>query len=229
MSNILKKIPFKNWFLAHPSLTGSLVGIFSAFLLGFLSFPGPLFLAAPFLAGIIAGHLGGSGTKAGLLTLVLPITVMIMIPIVFPNVDWTASTIPEVKGIGVINGTMAALTNGLIRSSWGIANGLASISTAIGGIITLIILIMLPILIAIGLTLTAVLGFIGGKIGGVTKKIISPSKTASSPNKDKAALKLTGEIKPNFCVSCGQITNSEGTFCPNCGALTKSVTQKVNS
>lgn len=136
---------------------------------GILNFPGSMFLIAPLLAGFVAGWLGGSGTKAGILTLVLPIIVLITIPLAFPSVDWTASTMPEVVGIGPINATMAALTNGLIRSTWGVASGLAAISSAISGVLTLIILIMIPILIVFGLGVTAILGFIGGKIGAVVR------------------------------------------------------------
>ena len=150
------------------------------------------------------GYLGGSGTKAGILTLALPIIVMIAIPLAFPNVDWAASTMPEVEGVGPINATMAALTNGLIRSTWGIAHGLAAISSAIGGIITLIILIMIPILIAFGLALTAVLGFIGGKLGSTIAR--SRIDNTSRPN-----VPLTHQNQP-------QLPSSSSSPSPWCWA-----------
>jgi hypothetical protein len=218
MSGFMRKIPFKNWFIAHPSITGSLIGLLTGFLLGVLNVPGSVFLVAPLLAGFLAGYLGGSGTKAGLLTLVLPLIVMIAIPLAFPNVDWAASTMPEVEGIGPINATMAALTNGLIRSTWGIAHGLAAVSSAISGIITLIILIMIPILIAFGLALTAVLGFIGGKIGSVAKAFTASRTVATLTHQNQVPLKPASSPTSKICATCGHATNLvEARYCPNCG------------
>lgn len=183
-----------------------------------LNVPASVFLVAPLFAGFVGGFLGGSGSKAGILTLVLPIIVIITIPLAFPSVDWAASTMPEVEGIGPINATMAALTNGLIRSTWGFAHGLSAISSALGGIITLIILIMIPILIALGLAVTTVLGFLGGKIGRVTRTLYSSRAVDSHTDQKQALVQPVSSPTSTVCSSCGHIINTiEARFCPDCG------------
>ncbi len=110
-ARVLKRV-----FLAHLSITGSLCGLFFGLILGILNVPIAIFFA-PLLAGVLAGYLQGSGVKAGVLTLLLPILVILTIPIVFPTVDWAASTMPEVEGIEPVGSTLAVLTNGLIHST----------------------------------------------------------------------------------------------------------------
>lgn len=158
----------KEWFLSHQSITGSLIGLFGGFLLGAIDSSKPLFFSAPFIAGFVAGFLKGNGWKAGILTLLLPITMIIAMPLVIPNFDWTSSEMPVVTGIGPINATFAALSNGLIRSTWGIAHGFA----ALGGILAIIVLILIPIMIGVGLIVTAILGTIGAIVGRFTRNHI---------------------------------------------------------
>ena len=128
-----------------------------------------MFLAAPLIGGFVAGFFKGSGTKAGILTLLLPVTMIIAMPLVFSNFNWTVSEMPVVTGVGPINATFAALSNGLIRSTWGVAHGFGALFTALGGILTIIVLILVPIMIGLGLVATAILGKIGGLIGGFSR------------------------------------------------------------
>ncbi|MCK4953466.1 hypothetical protein KAS14_06760 [Candidatus Bathyarchaeota archaeon] len=57
------------------------------------------------------------------------------------------------------------MSNGLIRSTWGIAHGLA----ALGGILAIIVLILIPIIMGVGFIATAILGTIEGLIGRFTR------------------------------------------------------------
>ena len=102
------------------------------------------------------------------MTLLLPMAGIIAMPLVIPNFDWTVSEMPVVTGIGPINATFAALSNGLIRSTWGIAHGFA----ALGGILSIIILILIPIIMGVGFVATVILGTIGGLIGRFTRNIL---------------------------------------------------------
>jgi hypothetical protein len=203
--------------MRHPSITGSLFGLLSGFILGILNVPSAVFIFAPLLAGILAGFLRGNGAKAGVLTLLLPILVILTIPIVFPTVDWAASTMPEVEGVGPVGGTLAALTNGLIRSTWSIAHGLAAITSALAGILVLILVIMIPILIAVGIVVTAILGFIGGKIGGVVHKYLL--KRSNVPTKSEAvAVSQPSVSSQKSCATCNTFIHTpDAHYCPNCG------------
>lgn len=223
MSPFLKNFPLKNVFSTHPSFTGSLFGLICGFLLGVLNVPSAIFIFAPLVAGIIAGYLGGSGTKAGILTLLLPILVILAIPLVFPTVDWAASTMPEVNGVGPIGATLAALTNGLIHSTWSIAHGLAAITSALAGILVLILVIMIPILVAAGIAVTAVLGFIGGKIGGVTRGHFQPRFINIPKSSSHIASQQSNPPTYPFCPMCHTAVSAfDVHFCPNCGsAITK--------
>lgn len=218
MSSLLAHFPLKRVLLAHPSITGSLFGLFSGFLLGILNVPSAVFILAPLLAGVLAGYLRGSGAKAGVLTLLLPILVILAIPLLFPTVDWAASTMPEVTGVGPVGATLAALSNGLIHSTWSIAHGLAAITSALAGILILILVIMIPIIVAVGIVVTAILGFIGGKIGGVTYKYLSsrsnvPVKSHSLTTSQPSAPSL------NSCAACNTpIHAPDARYCPCCGA-----------
>ena len=217
MKSFLANFPLKRFFLAHPSITGSLFGLLSGFILGLLNVPSAVFIFAPLLAGVLAGYLRGSGAKAGVLTLLLPILVILTIPIVFPTVDWAASTIPEVEGVGPFGATLAALTNGLITSTWSIAHGLAAITSALAGILIIILVIMIPILVAVGIVVTAILGFIGGKIGGATHRYLLSRSNVPTTSKSPT---VSQTVKPsqNSCPACNTLIHApDAQFCPNCG------------
>jgi hypothetical protein len=217
MSSFIANSPLKRFFLAHPSLTGSLFGLLSGFILGILNVPSAVFIFAPLLAGALAGYLRGSGAKAGVLTLLLPILVILTIPIVFPTVDWAASTMPEVEGVGPIGATLATLTNGLISSTWSIAHGLAAITSALAGILVIILVIMIPILVAVGIVVTAILGFIGGKIGGAIKKYLL-SRSHVPTTSQSPAVSQPYTPSQNSCPACNTLIHApDAQFCPNCG------------
>jgi hypothetical protein len=217
MSSFLANFPLKRVLLAHPSITGSLFGLLSGLILGILNVPSAVFIFAPLLAGVLAGYLRGSGAKAGVLTLLLPILVILAIPIVFPTVDWTASTMPEVEGIGPVGATLAALTNGLIRSSWSIAHGLAAITSALAGILVLILVIMIPILVAVGIVVSAFLGFIGGKIGGITHKYLL-SRSNVPTKSQSVAISHPSAPSLNSCAACNTLIHApDAQYCPSCG------------
>lgn len=218
MSPFLEKFTLKRVFSAHPSITGSLFGLLCGFLLGVLNVPSAVFIFAPLLAGVLAGYLKGSGTKAGVLTLLLPILVILAIPLVFPTVDWAASTMPQVNGVGPVGATLATLTNGLIRSTWSIAHGLAALTSALAGILILILVIMIPILVAVGIAVTAILGFIGGKIGGVTQRYLH--SRSNVPPKSQLPTTSQPSRLPSLtsCIACNApIHASDARFCPSCG------------
>jgi hypothetical protein len=218
MSAFLANFPLKRVFLAHPSITGSLFGLLSGFILGILNVPSAVFIFAPLLAGILAGYLRGNGAKAGVLTLLLPILVILTIPIVFPTVDWAASTMPEVEGVGPVGATLAALTNGLIRSTWSVAHGLAAITSALAGILVLILVIMIPILIAVGIVVTAILGFIGGKIGGVIHTYFLSRANVPTSSQSVTTSQPSAPPPLNSCAACNTpIHAPDALYCPNCG------------
>ena len=217
MSPFFENFPLKRVFLAHPSITGSLFGLLSGFILGVLNVPSAVFIFAPLLAGVLAGYLRGSGAKAGVLTLILPMLVILTIPIIFPAVDWTASTMPEVDGIGPVGATLAALTNGLIRSTWSIAHGLAALTSALAGILLLILVIMIPILVAVGIVVTAILGFIGGKIGEVTHKHLLSRSNQPIKSQPVTASPPSAPL-PDSCPACNTpIHTPDAHYCPSCG------------
>lgn len=213
------RIPFKHVFATHPSITGSLFGVICGFISGVLNVPSAIFLLAPLFAGIIAGYIGGSGMKAGILTLLLPILVILTIPLVVPTVDWGASTMPQVSGVGPIDATLATLTNGLIRSTWSIAHGLATITSALAGILILILIIMIPIIIAVGIGVTAVLGFIGGKIGGTARGYFQSRRIDIPTSSRHIAPQQSNPLTNPICPMCHTaISASDVYFCPDCGA-----------
>ena len=217
MSSFSTHFPLKRVFLAHPSITGSLFGLLSGFILGILNVPSAVFIFAPLLAGVLAGYLRGSGAKAGVLTLLLPLLVILTIPILFPTVDWAASTMPEVEGIGPVGATLAALTNGLISSTWSIAHGLAAITSALAGVLVLILVIMIPILVAVGIIVTAILGFIGGKIGGVTRKFVLSRSNRLTKSQSAIASQPSGSLL-NSCTACNTLIHApDAQYCPSCG------------
>jgi F0F1-type ATP synthase assembly protein I len=154
----------KSWFLKHQNITGSIVGLFVG-LIGTLHPSFPLFLIAPLIAGLVSGFLKGSGAKAGFLTLIFPVVAILFVSLVTPNLDWTATERPVVTGIGPINATFAALTNGILSSTWGIASGFAALTSALGGILSILILILIPVMIAMTLGATLISGLVGGLIG----------------------------------------------------------------
>jgi hypothetical protein len=86
--------------------------------------------------------------------------------------------------------------------------------------------IMIPILIAVGIAVTAVLGFIGGKIGGVTQRYLH-SRSNMLPKSPPPTTSQTS-IRPSrtSCILCNTpIHSSDARFCPSCGTAITKMTQ----
>lgn len=190
--------------------------MFFGYILGILNVPIAIFIFAPLLAGVLAGYLRGVGAKAGVLTLLLPILMILTIPIVFPTIDLAASTMPEIEGIEPVGSTLAVLTNGLIHSTWNIAHELVAVATALAGILGLILVIMIPILVSVGMVVTTILGFIGGKIDGVTHNYFLscsnvPTKSQSTTVSQPSLSSLTSYTTCNSLIHA-----PDAHYCPSC-------------
>ncbi|MDQ1281232.1 MAG: hypothetical protein QG670_2496 [Thermoproteota archaeon] len=154
----------------HKSLKGAAIGIALGLVLYLLNANFWFFLLVPFTAGVVAEK-AGSGAKAGILTLL--ITVILIIPLANltpPNVGGMPS-FNESEGVGV-GAVFAALGNSIGSSASVIMGGFGALFQALGTIIFFIILIVLVVMFAVGLFVTAILGAVGGAAGGVVVGIL---------------------------------------------------------
>jgi hypothetical protein len=82
----------------------------------------------------------------------------------------------------------------------------------------LILIIMIPILVAVGIAVTGILGFIGGKIGGVTQRYLH--SRSNMPPQSPLPTTPQSSTQPSLtsCLSCNvPIHTSDAHFCPSCG------------
>jgi hypothetical protein len=154
---------FKGLF-SHRSFLGALVGLGVGLILSVVNAPLILLLLAPFIAGVVSGSVGG-GAKAGLLTLILGF--LIVVPMASALVPPSAS-VPEfgqTTGVGIVGGTLSALTNGLLGSAQATMGGFAALFNQLGQILLVLVLIALLVTAVVGLIVSTIVGAIGGLIG----------------------------------------------------------------
>ena len=150
--------------LGHRSLLGALAGLGVGLILTVVNAPLIFLLLAPFIAGVVSGSVGG-GAKAGLLTLILGF--LIVVPMASALVPPSAS-VPELgqtTGVGIVGGTLSALTNGLLGSTQVIMGGFGALFNQLGQILLVLILIALLVTAVVGLVVSTIVGAIGGFIG----------------------------------------------------------------
>ena len=157
------------WAKNHSVLSGALAGAVSSLVLGVSDAPLVALLVVPFIAGLITGS-AKNGAKAGILSLVLSILVLIPTSVILPsqNVDLPG----DVSGIGIVGGTFAALTNGLLGSARATMGGFAALFSQLGQILMILALLSMTLIVGIGLVASAIAGAIGGLIGQPLRKIV---------------------------------------------------------
>jgi len=121
-------------------------------------------LLAPFIAGIMSGSVGG-GAKAGLLTLIFGLLLAIPLATALFPPSGTVPDLGQTSGVGIVGGTLSALTNGLLGSAQGIMGGFSALFTQLGSILLVLVLLSLLVVAGVGLVVSAVTGAVGGLIG----------------------------------------------------------------
>jgi hypothetical protein len=140
--------PSISLFSGHRSILGALVGLGVGLILGVVNAHLIFLLLAPFIAGIVSGSVGG-GAKAGILTVILGL--LIAIPLATALVPPSEST-PEftpTTGIGIVGGTLSALTNGLLGSAQGVMGGFGALFHQLGQILLVLVLVSLVVMVGI--------------------------------------------------------------------------------
>lgn len=154
---------------SHPVLSGALVGAVSSLFLAALDVPLVMLLVVPFIAGLMAGS-AKNGAIAGMLSLVLSLLVLIPASAVLPS--QTVNLPGDVSGIGIVGGTFAALTNGLLGSARATMGGFAALFSQLGQILLILVVLSMALMAGVGLVASAVVGAIGGLIGRPLRKIV---------------------------------------------------------
>ena len=158
LNNMLK------WFSGHQSILGSLVGLVLGLILGLVNAPLIFLLLAPFIAGLISGSVGG-GAKAGMLTLILGLFIAVPLATALVPPSGSEPTFTSTTGIGIVGGTLSALTNGLLGSARGIMGGFGALFNQLGQILVVLVVLSLLVMAGIGLVASAITGAIGGLVG----------------------------------------------------------------
>ncbi len=104
----------KGLFKSHSVVFGSIAGAFFSLIIGVSGAPLILLLLAPFAAGLLSGSIG-NGAKAGILSVIFAILLLVPTSLMLPVQN--ANLPSDVSGAGIVGGTLAALTNGLLGSA----------------------------------------------------------------------------------------------------------------
>lgn len=143
---------------------GSLVGLGVGFILGVINAPLVFLLFAPFIAGIVTGSVGG-GAKAGILTLILGLLLAVPLATALVPPSGSVPDFNQTTGVGIVGGTLSALTNGLLGSARGIMGGFGALFYQLGQILLVLVLLSLLVVVGVGLVVSATAGAVGGLIG----------------------------------------------------------------
>ena len=150
----------------HRSILGSLVGLGVGLLLGVVNAPLILLLLAPFIAGIVSSSVGG-GAKAGILTLILGLLLAVPLAAALVPPNESVPEFDQTSGVGIVGGTLSALTNGLLGSARGIMGGFSALFTQLGAILLVLVLLSLLVVVGVGAVVSVTVGAIGGLIGKI--------------------------------------------------------------
>ncbi len=153
----------------HSTIVGALIGAAIVAVILLLDLPLSLLVIAPFIAGLIAGSVGG-GAKAGVLTLIISLLFLIPTSVILVNPNSQLPNMSDTSGVGIVGGTLSALTNGLLGSTRATMGGLAALATQLGRIMAVLILLILALTVGVGLIAAAIVGAIGGLFGRLLKK-----------------------------------------------------------
>ena len=156
----------KKWVSRHRAITGALAGVATGLVLGLINAPPPMLLAAPFVAGVVAGSVK-NGAKAGILTLILPLLIVLPVSLTSARSGTSLPERPVATGIGIVDATFAALTNGLLGSVWGVMGGFGALFAGLGQVITLLVLVSIIVMVGVGLLACVVAGAAGGFLGSM--------------------------------------------------------------
>lgn len=153
---------------SHGVIFGSIAGALLSFILGICGAPLILLLLAPFVAGLLAGSVG-NGAKAGILSVIFSILVLVPVSIMLPtqSVDLPSAA----SGVGIVGGTFAALTNGLLGSARATMGGFAALFSQLGQILIVLVLVSLVLVVGVAMIASAIVGAIGGLVGKPLRRI----------------------------------------------------------
>ena len=162
-------------FRSHSVILGSVAGAFLSLILGVFGAPLILLLLAPFAAGLLAGSVG-NGAKAGILSVIFSVLLLVPTSLMLPvqNVNLPS----DVSGVGIVGGTFAALTNGLLGSARVTMSGFAALFSSLGQILMILVLLSLVLVAGVAMVASAIVGAIGGLVGQPlrrTKQIQGPT------------------------------------------------------
>jgi hypothetical protein len=163
-------VSLRKWAGHHGILSGALAGAVCSLVLGVLDAPLAIFLAVPFIAGLVAGSVG-NGAKAGVLALFLSILVLVPTSVMLPHqsVDLPG----DVSGVGIVGGTLAALTNSLLGSARATMGGFAALFSQLGQILMVLVLVSMVVAVGVGLVASAIAGAFGGVVGRPLRRLTS--------------------------------------------------------
>ena len=151
---------------SHRSIFGSAVGLGIGLFLAVINAPIVLLLLAPLVAGIVSGSVGG-GAKAGLLTLLFGVIIAVPLATALTPPNGSVPDLGQTSGIGIVGGTLAALTNGMLGSAQAIMGGFAALMSGLGQILFILVLLSLIVAGGVALVVSTAVGAVGGLIGRV--------------------------------------------------------------
>ena len=102
--------------------------------------------------------LNGVTTFFGLL-LAIPLATALVPP------SGTTPDLGQTSGVGIVGGTLSALTNGLLGSAQGIMGGFNALFNQLGSILLVLVLLSLLVVAGVGLVVSTIAGAVGGLIG----------------------------------------------------------------
>ena len=165
----------KGLFKSHSVVFGSIAGAFFSLIIGVSGAPLILLLLAPFAAGLLSGSIG-NGAKAGILSVIFAILLLVPTSLMLPVQN--ANLPSDVSGAGIVGGTLAALTNGLLGSARVTMSGFAALLSGLGQIIIVLVLLSLVLVAGVAMVASVIVGAIGGLVGQTfrkTKQIQGPA------------------------------------------------------
>ena len=154
-------------FRSHSIIFGSIAGALLSLVLGMAGAPLFLLVLAPFAAGLLSGSIG-NGAKAGILSVIFSILVFVPASIMLPTQNVNLPS--DVSGVGIVGGTLAALTNGLLGSARVTMSGFAALFTQLGQILAILALVSFVLVAGIAMVASAVVGAIGGIVGRLLRR-----------------------------------------------------------
>lgn len=154
------------WLSSHRVVSGALAGVASGLTVGLINAPFLTLLAAPFISGVVGGSVK-NGAKAGILTLVLGL--LVGVPASAALLSSGVLPRPNVSGVGIVDSTLAALTNGILGSAYATMGGFAALFSQLGQIMAFLALASIAFIAGVGMVASAIAGALGGLLGSIVK------------------------------------------------------------